>query len=697
MYGADQVDYAYNNFLSIFSNLYDLHLPYYIKTEGKPARNQPWITQSIINSINHKNRLYRCFLRNPTDINAHTYKVYCNHLTAVIRSVKKKYYAHKLDANKSNIKNVWREINNILGSKRKEDPPESLSDGTSNFTTPDDISESFNTYFSNIGASLANKIPSTDTSFSSYLHGSFGSTFFLTPTNFVEVTEIGCTLKSSCSCGFDGISPSVIKSAVPFIAHPLAYIFNLSFSTGYFPSNLKIAKVIPVYKSGDRHDIHNYRPISILPCFSKILERLVYNRLSSFISCFHLLSDHQYGFRSNHSTDMALIQVIDKLTSALTSKMSAVGVFIDLSKAFDTIDHSILLSKLEFYGIRGVALQWFSSYLSNRQQFTFIHNSLSSRHDILHGVPQGSILGPLWFLLYINDLPHSSSSLSFTLFADDTTLLHTDSNLQSLITSLNAELNRVSSWFRANKLSLNHAKSKYMIFSKAPHSSSNTQPILINNIPISRVSSTKFLGVTIDEKLSWSDHISATAKIIARNIGVMAKLRSFLPQPSMVLLYNSLILPHLNYCNIVWAHATNHKLHSLIVLQKRAIRICTNSHPRAHSAPLFASLNTLTLTDINKLHTGIFMFKFTNNLLPHSFTSFFTSLQNTYRYSTRAHNKHNLFLPFTRTSFSISTLRFHGPRLWNTLDESLRGQLSVGGFKRLFKRSLISNYVTELQ
>ena len=636
------------------------------------------------NSADHKNRLYRRFLR----------KDYHNRLTSVIRAAKKNYFAQKLDHNKASLKNIWREINSILGKNKRADLPCEFTNGEETLRDPPEIANSFNTHFSNIGASLANNIPSTNSHYTDFLHNPNSFSFFLTPTNFLEVIKISNDLKSSSSCGFDGINSSVIKSVISFISRPLAYIFNLTFTTGSFPSNLKVAKVIPVFKNGDKHNISNYRPISILPCFSKILERLFYNRLNTFISRFHLLSDSQFGFRAKHSTDMALIQFVDKVSTALNNKLSTVGVFVDLSKAFDTIDHSILLDKLNFYGIRGVALKWLSSYLDNGQQFTSFKNHKSPWQEIHHGVPQGSILGPLLFLLYINDLHSSSSLLSFTLFADDTTIAFSDSNPAKSLNIMNAELLKVSSWFKANKLSLNEHKTKFMLFSKSSHLSEDIPILRIDNNPILQVHSTNFLGVIIDDQLSWSEHISSITKTISRNTGVMSRLRAFLPPKSLVLLYNTLILPYLNYCNIIWAQVSKNKLHSLLTTQKRAIRICTLSHPREHTAPLFAQLHSLALADINKLHTGIFMYKFTHNLLPTSFRSFFTFVRDTYGYSTISHNKSHLYVPFTRSSFHVKTLRFFGPRLWNGLSQSIRSQSSVGRFKRAYKRALLSQDLT---
>ena len=691
VYDCIEAETAYNTFLDQFTALYNHHFPLVTKVVRKGEKNQSWMTQGILKSCKFKYRLYKRFLRNPTVANEQRYKRFRNRLTQVIREAKREHYASRFANAKNDTKSTWREINNILGKNKKDDLPDNFRHADQSISNPSDIAENFNSYFSSIGSTLASSIPSIDHAhFIDFLQDRNKSSLFLSPTVPSEISQVVDELKNA-SCGFDGIHSSVIKSCIPFISHPLAYIFNLSILTGSVPSNLKIAKVTPIFKNGDRHSFSNYRPISVLPCFSKILEKLIYKRLSNFLSKYHILYDQQFGFRNNYSTDLALIHLIDHLSSSLSDKLHSVGVFLDLSKAFDTIDHSILLSKLEYYGVRGIALQWFTDYLSNRKQYTTVQNCDSSRLTINYGVPQGSILGPLLFILYINDLHYCSSLLSFILFADDTTIFFSHRNFASLINILNLELVKVSFWFQVNKLSLNSSKSKYMIFSRSPNST-HTEPVKINNTVISKVNSAKFLGIMIDDQLSWSPHITSVSNVISRNTGVISKLHSFLPSTTLFSLYNTLILPYLNYCNVVWARTSTSKLQSLIKVQKRAIRICTRSQPRDHTAPLFAKLRTLTLVDINKLQMGIIMYKFTNNLLPSTFSSYFTSVRNIHQYHTRSHN--NLYVPFTRTSFSMNTLRFCGPRLWNGLDPQIKSQSSVGRFKSQYKTYLLTQYLT---
>ena len=298
-------------------------------------------------------------------------------------------------------------------------------------------------------------------------------------------------------------------------------------STGIVPDKLKIAKVIPIYKKSNADMFYNYRPVSLLPCFSKILERLVFDRCTDYIDANGILNDKQFGFRPKHSTYMAIAQLVDKINIAVEKHETTIGIFLDISKAFDTMDHNILLYKLEYYGFRGVVLEWFKNYLNNRKQYVFHYNCKSDLKDhIVCGVPQGSILGPLLFILYVNDIIYTSNVLDFILFADDTTILYSHKDISSKTNTINEELKEVSNWFKANKLSVNASKTNYMILG-TPHMTSRKTSDNSNIVLNDTILETKFLGVLIDECLTWKNHIDCISKTISRNIGVMNKLTLF--------------------------------------------------------------------------------------------------------------------------------------------------------------------------
>ena len=265
---------------------------------------------------------------------------------------------------------------------------------------------------------------------------------------------------------------------------------------------------------------------------------------------------------------MAIIQLVDKINTAVEKNESTIGIFLDLSKAFDIIDHNILLHKLEHYGFRGIVLEWFKNYLNGREQFVFYNSCESQLKDIICGVPQGSILGPLLFILYVNDVTNTSNVLDFIMFADDTTILYSHENIESKINLINKELEEVSNWFKANKLSVNASKTNYMIIGTKHMTRTKADGVNLDSTILERVQQTKFLGVIIDECLTWKNHIDCVAKTIARNIGVMNKLKHFVPERILFTLYCTMVMPYLNYGILVWGNSCKIYLDKLITLQK---------------------------------------------------------------------------------------------------------------------------------
>ncbi len=410
---------AYNEFMKIYRTEFEKAFPSKIEyKKGKYIKREPWITKGLLISSKKKDELFKTKLSNPTEHNIIQYKNFNRMLTKLMRTAKTQYYSQLIEDNKLNMKKMWQILNKSIGKQNdKSTLPSSFTINNVQTSDKHKITEGFNKYFSEIGFKTSQNVPISPQNYTHYLPDPVVHSMYLEPITENTVILTAQKLKSKLSSGHDDISTKLLKATIDIICIPLAHIINVSFESGIVPNQLKIAKVVPVYKASDETSLNNYRPISLLPAISKLIEKIMFDKVMGFLTSHNILYLHQYGFRPKHSTIHPIIHFLNHCAEANNEHNPefTLAIFCDLSKAFDVINHEILLHKLNRYGIRGIVNQWFQNYLNDRKQFVEIQKTQSSLLDIMCGVPQGSILGPLLYLLYVNDIMYSCRSKSLLL------------------------------------------------------------------------------------------------------------------------------------------------------------------------------------------------------------------------------------------------------------------------------------------
>ena len=693
---------------SILSTLKCKHMPKKIKKFNKRKhKKQKWMTDDLLSLINTKNNMYREWKSTSNFeefmIKKVNFKTFEKIVDMNIEETKKKYYHDTFILQKGDMKKTWATINNTLNrNKFKDDISREFIIDENTISDKIEIANHFNKYFANIGLNLSSNINVCNDSvdFSDYCTDQTHFCLRFNPISENDVVIMIDNLKNKNSSGKDEISNKLLKSIKHVISKPLSVIINQSISTGIFPDALKIAKVKPLFKKGDKTSLNNYRPISILPTISKLFERAIYIQMYNYFNSNNLLCEQQYGFRSQHSTELATIRLVDYIINHMDDNRlikTPVAIFLDLSKAFDTLNFDILLYKFKKYGVTGNALSLINSYLTNRYQYVNYESNESDLLEIKTGIPQGSILGPLFFSIYINDLVKSSNKFSFLMYADDTTIYFDleDFNALNRRTEINNELEKVNVWFKLNKLTINVDKSKCIFF----HKRRKINPIefSINNDIISIVSQFSFLGVLLDEHLSWKNHLNMVANKLSKLIGILHKLKYIYPQNALTTIYNSLFVPHINFGLLVWGTKVKH----MDTLQKKVIRIITNSKYISHTEPLMKELKLLKVEDMFSLNILKFLHKLAHNNLPTYFEIYRPYLQETITpYNLRSHL---LPVPPITHVYAESTLLYQSVQMLNNisrndkliLDKLVEKSHSFPGFSKYVTNRMIGKYNSE--
>ena len=686
-YSIQDANIACNELVEIIQRAADTHFPF----KDLPKRRTPkfpYITQGLLSSIHTKNKLYKKFKATGKPEHKLAYKSYRNKLSKLIASSKRTFYQKQIDAAKGDSRKIWDIYKELLCKTKSNDlPTEYTIDGVK-VTDPDTVSNKFNQYYTSMASNLECSLPQPTCDPISFLPNACQSSIHLDHVTTTEVLARIDKLKNK-GPGHDRISAKIIKLGKNHLTQPLTHLANLCISSGTFPDILKKSVVKPIYKSGDKHQVVNYRPISILPVISKILEKIIHERLYKFFCDNEIISNNQFGFRPKHSTEQAVTTYVDNITKNLENGLSTLTVFLDLSRAFDTVNFEILLRKLHSYGIRGVANDLIKSYLSNRSQCVLVNGSSSTYLPITSGVPQGSILGPLLFLIYINDLDRVTDKLHCILYADDTTVTISGRNPLLLTELLNDELAKLNTWFIANRLSLNVSKTKYQFYSNVDKLPANDL-IKISESKVERVSTFKFLGVVIDEALKFDAHYDKVSNNVSKSTFLLNKVKYILTTTQLLHLYNAFLLPHLLYCCTIWGLNYATRCNKLLLMQKKAVRIMFNLPFLGHTSPHFKEHSILKFNELVKYKTLVIMYKFLTCKLSVHVQSMFTL--NSRNINLR--HRSPFFVPFSNRNYRLFTIPFSGPKLWNTFFtvHDTENLPTLGTFKKLVKLRLINDY-----
>ena len=654
------------------------------------AKDKKWITIGLLKSIKHKNALYKKYIKRPTEENRNKYKRYRNILNKCLRQSEKNYYIKEINENKKNLSTLWRIFGPMINPNKtkKSRRITMLKDCDKNICDEYDMANAFNNYFAEIANKIAQTIPRSN-EFVKYLGENNPNSIYLHPSNPNEIAKLIDKLNNKKATGPDNIHIKTVKSIKEIISKILTHVINICFTNGMYPEQLKTAKVIPIHKKNDPTDPSNYRPISLLSCMNKIIEKVIYSRLESFLTHYDFFYDYQFGFRNNHSTETALIEIIDSIRQNIDDNYFTMGLYIDLTKAFDLVDHNILLHKLNHNGIRGTANSLFKQYLSNRQQYVQLGNKKSQTKCINIGVPQGSVLGPILFIIYVNDI-HRSTDANIRLFADDTNIFIKNKDPLLLKQNMITEFNKINQWFTDNRLILNTSKTQFNIFCRKNKAvPPQLNQILLNNIIVERSHHVKYLGLILDDKLTWREHISDLETKLIKILRSFKIMKQWLPEKEKLQLYYAYFHSKVKYGIQLYGTANRASIKKIQILQNKTIKTLFGLDYLTPTIDILKKYKLTTVKDLYKITIAQFVHKQRNQMLPKPFINYFRPVSDITERSTRQSNLLNTNR--VNTEQAKKMIQHAGAIIWNEISSNIEQNIQIFS-TNIFKNTIKSYY-----
>lgn len=676
VYNCSDVNKAFEIFVNILKFYIDISFPIKKVNANQTKNKKNWVTKGIqISSKNLKYLYSRMKITNDkNDIDF--YKRYKQVYRKVIKAAKNYYNNSYYNRTENKTKAVWNIINNNIQNKNTKRNISELHTKDNTLTDAKEIADFFNNYFMDVPEQLNNKLDNENLGTEFKLNKEY-PTMFLDPVDEKTIYNAIIALKNSNSVGVDNISSNILKSVIHFVVQPFTYLINLSLERGVFPEILKTAKVVPLHKKGDLHLVDNYRPVSLLSTLSKIYERILYNRIIHFISRFNILNPQQHGFRKGKSTTSAIFDLLNVIYENIDDNKKTVGLFMDLSKAFDLVDHALLLKKMEAYGLRGKVNELLKSYLVGRKQLVEINNIKSHTVEIKYGVPQGSVLGPLLFLIFVNDLPNISCYQSnIIMFADDNSCLCSDDNVVNAVKETQVMLNKFILWFNSNRQFLNSNKTVFIHFTPRLKQINESYLLKCNGKSIEQVSETKFLGLYIDNSLSWEPHIDVLCKKMSSICFAFYRLKQVGNTHIMMSYYYAAMYSRLKYAIIFWG-CSHHSIR-LFRLQKRAVRCIANVSQLTSCRPIFRELKILTLPCIYIMEILLFVK-----------LNYDRFMKNNHYHTYNTRRGQDLCLPIHTLAFFEKNAAYIGIQLFNKLPENIKYIENIHSFKKKVRMLLV--------